>query len=139
MRSHLLIATVALGSGAMGVFVGYKIAEKRLGTAFDQRLDKETADMKEYYQLAKKPFATPQEAAAALITEPEAPEEQETPAEVLNQRIAYHKIVKSEYESSEDPVEEEATEGEHGPTRPPPDSKGPDETSRHYSGRVPGE
>ena len=118
MRSHLLIATVALGSGAVGVFVGYKIAEKRLGAAFDERLDKETADMKEYYQLAKKPFATPQEAAAVLIAEPEPPEE-ETPAEVLNERVAYHKIVKSEYQTSQESQEEEVVEGEYGPEQPP--------------------
>lgn len=120
MRSHLLIATVALGSGAMGVFVGYKIAEKRLGTAFEQRLDKETAGMKEYYQLTKKPFSTPQEAAAALITEPEIQEEEETPAEALNQRVAYHNIVKSEYQSPETPEEEEISEEEYGPEQPPP-------------------
>jgi hypothetical protein len=81
----LLIAT-AVSSVAVGFVVGYKVAEKRLVAQFEERLEKETAGMREFYQVAKKPFATPQEAVAELIKE-----ESETAAEA-NNRVAYHKI-----------------------------------------------
>lgn len=105
----LLIATVALGSAAVGFGVGYKLAEKKLSAEFDERLERETEGMREFYQAAKKPFATPQEAVAELIKE----EPVEPTAATANTKVAYHKIVKSEkYVPEEDPEEEHAIEAE---------------------------
>lgn len=124
MTKPLLIATVVgVGSGALGIFVGYKLAEKRLGAEFDERLERETAGMREYYQVVKKPYATPQEAAAALIEQTEetsAEEEEESPAALANQKVAYHKIVRKEYKPEDDPEEEHAVEAEVGPALPDP-------------------
>lgn len=107
MTKPLLIAT-AVGSVAVGFGIGYKVAEKRLSTQFEQRLEKETASMREFYQVAKKPFSTPQEAAAELIKE----EPEESTAEIANTKTAYHKIVKKEYSPEEDPEEQVAIEAE---------------------------
>jgi hypothetical protein len=117
MRSPLLIATVALSSGGVGVLIGYKLAEKRLGAYFEKRIEDETRGMKEYYEVVPKPFSSPQEAAAALIEDHE--ESEETPAEKINDRVAYHKIVQKEYQEEEDPEEELAVEAEYGAETPP--------------------
>lgn len=100
MTKPLLIATAA-GSLAMGFFVGYKVAEKRLSAQFEERLDKETANMRVFYRTVEKPFKTPQEAAAALITEEES-ESKDSTAETANNKVAYHKIAK-QYIPEEDP------------------------------------
>lgn len=105
MTKPLLIA-IAAGSLGVGFGIGYKVAEKRLVTQFEERLEKETAGMREFYQTIKKPYATPQEAAAALITEEEDSQPEDSTAEKANNLVAYHKIVKQEYK------EERATEQE---------------------------
>lgn len=70
MKNHLLTATVAVGSFAAGAFVGYKITEKKLGVQFEERLEKETKGMREFYTaVPQQKFATPEEAAAVLIPE----------------------------------------------------------------------
>lgn len=100
MTKPLLIVTAVLSGGAAGFGLGYVVAYKRLEMDFERRLEKETAGMREFYQVVKKPFATPQEAAAALIVEGEAIEpEEESTAETANNKVAYHKIVKKEYQS----------------------------------------
>jgi hypothetical protein len=114
MTKPLLIAT-AVGSLAVGFGVGYKIAGKRLAAEFDNRLLKETEGMREFYQVAKKPFATPQEAAAQLIGETQVEEAGDRPADEVNSKIAYHKIVKTNYQPQEDPEEELAIVAEMGP------------------------
>lgn len=101
---RLTAIAVGAGSFAVGMVVGYKIAERRLSTQFELRLEKETAGMREFYQTAKKPYATPQEAAAALIIsqgntilEDDVDSGQESTATIVDGKIAYHKIVKKEY------------------------------------------
>jgi len=111
----LLIATAA-GSLAIGFGVGYLVAEKRLAAEFEKRLEKETAGMREFYQVAKKPFSTPQEAAAALIQESDTEEVEETTAEKVSQKVAYHKIVQTHYEAKDESGEESSVEEERQPT-----------------------
>lgn len=89
MKNHLLIATAALGSFATGAFIGYKYAEKKLGETFEERLEKETADMRVFYKNVTKKYKTPEEAAAVLIPE-EAGKALTEPAK--QEPVAYHKI-----------------------------------------------
>lgn len=103
MSEAVKMAGAAVVGAGIGFFVGYKLLEKRLEAAFDERLDAETSQMREFYQIVKKPYATPEEAVNDLI--PEAPPAKEDPREP-NMRTAYHKIVASEYtEAQADEVE----------------------------------
>ena len=96
MKNPRLIVTAAgaVSFGA-GLVMGYKIAEKRLGDRFEERLETETADMREFYTNVgvKKKYSTPEEAAAALIPQTE---ESPTDPRVKTQKINYNKIVKQE-------------------------------------------
>lgn len=87
------VGAAVVGAG-IGFFVGYKLLERRLEEAFDERLNEETAKMREFYSAVKKPYATPEEAVKDLI--PEAPVENEDPRQ-SNLKTAYHKIVQKEY------------------------------------------
>lgn len=93
MKQSLKMAGVATLSAGVGLVVGYKIAERQLGARFEERLEAETADMKEFYTNVKQRYNTPEEAAAALI--PQTEEVAEDPR-VKTQRIQYNKIVKQE-------------------------------------------
>lgn len=65
---HLTAIAVGIGSFAAGAAVGYKVAEKRLATEFEERLERETAEMKTFYtSIERKKFATPQEAVEELM------------------------------------------------------------------------
>lgn len=99
---------IAASSACIGFGVGYIVAQKRLVSQFEERLEKETAGMREFYQTVKKPFATPQEAAAALINEEES--EEESTAEKIGNKVAYHKIVKANYSPEENPEEQHEIE-----------------------------
>jgi hypothetical protein len=93
-KQPVIIVAVSVGSGAVGFFVGYKIAEKRLSDQFDERLERETKGMREFYTAAKKPYSTPQEAAAELLTDAAS-----TIGEIVQEnadKVAYHKIVTQE-------------------------------------------
>lgn len=110
----LISSGAGLGGFAIGAVVGYKIAERNLALRFEERLLKETADMQVFYQqttVAKKPFKTPEEAAANLIK----------PGTVLHEvtltdapdapgRVEYHKIAKTYSAEPEvtDPEDEQA-------------------------------
>lgn len=94
MNQTIKMAGASVVGAGIGFFVGYKLLEKRLEAAFDERLNEETAKMREYYEVVKKPFATPQEALEELIPEP--PVEAEDPRQP-NMKVAYHKIVATEY------------------------------------------
>lgn len=94
---------VSILSAAAGAFAGYKFAERQLIAKFEERLELETAEMKEFYSNVKKPYATPEEAVADLI--PEQAEAPEDPRE-RQQKVRYHKIVQEEYTLA-DPTEEE--------------------------------
>jgi len=102
MKPLLTVTAVSLISFSAGAVLGYKIAYDRLSVDFEERLCREIDAATTYYEKVvtdKQKFATPQEAAAALIGENVESGEQpeEDPAEKSEQRTAYHKIVASEY------------------------------------------
>lgn len=100
MQNSVKMAGVTILGAGVGFFVGYKIAERRLGEMFDERLDEETQKMREFYEIVKKPFETPEEAVAALIP----PKGDEDPR-AKHDKIAYHKIVTKEgYGEPVDPI-----------------------------------
>jgi hypothetical protein len=94
----LLLTAVAVGliSAGVGAVVGYKVAERNLTVHFEERILKETAGMRVFYSQAKQPFDTPEEALAAMTDETEEPDRD-------REKIAYHKIVKSEYPMGTEP------------------------------------
>lgn len=94
MNDSIKMAGAAVVGAGIGFFVGYKLLEKRLEEAFDERIDQETSKMREFYNLVEKPFATPQDAVKELIPDP--PAEPEDPRQP-NMKVAYHKIVQTEY------------------------------------------
>jgi hypothetical protein len=112
----LIASATGLGGFAAGVLVGYKIAERKLALRFEERLVKETEEMRVYYQqttVTKKPFTSPQEAAAALIEPGAVLAETARPGgDVANQKTAYHKIAKTYADDAEvtDPEDEMALE-----------------------------
>jgi hypothetical protein len=95
VNQHIKMAGAAVVGAGVGFFVGYKLLEKRLEEAFDERIEREEKLMREHYSLVRKPYATPQDALKDLVPEP--PAEPEDPREP-NMRNAYHKIVQKEYE-----------------------------------------
>lgn len=101
IKQPAVLVGVCITSGAIGFIVGYKAAERRLIAEFDERLIKETAGMREFYTATKKPYATPQEAAAKLIVDKEADEV------AVATQTAYHKIVVKE-KYTPDPAEVQA-------------------------------
>lgn len=92
-KQPVVLVGVVLVSGGVGFLIGYKSAEKRLSDEFEQRLEKETKGMREFYVATKKPYATPQEAVAELIEETHSDD-------VKGEQTAYHKIAK-QYKPSE--------------------------------------
>lgn len=107
MNQSLKIAGAATLGAGIGVLVGYKFAEKRLGERFEQRLEDEIYDMREFYTNVRQKYNTPEEAAAALI--PESEKEPEDPR-ARAQKVQYHKIVKKEKYDG-DGLDEFAEEG----------------------------
>lgn len=93
MNQSLKVAGAATLGVGIGVLVGYKFAEKRLGERFEQRLEDETADMREFYTNVRQKYNTPEEAAAALIPMEEGIIED---PRAKTQKVQYHKIVKKE-------------------------------------------
>jgi hypothetical protein len=93
MKQSLKIAGAATLGAGIGFAVGYKLAEKQLVSRFEERLDRETAGMKEFYTNVKKKYDTPEEAAAALIPQPGGVQED---PRVNTPKIQYNKIVKTE-------------------------------------------
>lgn len=96
-ESIKFVSGFILGAG-VGLVVGYKGMEKRLAEQYEQRLEDETAGMKEFYSHSndKPTFKTPEEAVAALI-----PEAEQDPR-VKAQKVQYHKIIKENYEPSDE-------------------------------------
>lgn len=103
MSTRTKVVISALLGGVIGAAIGYKVAEKRLGDQFDERLEKEIAPMRTFYKSVDKKFDTPEDAVAALITE-----EFQIVSNTRDdqQKVAYHKIVKP-YE----PADENYAEG----------------------------
>lgn len=104
MNDAIKMAGAAVVGAGVGFFVGYKLMEKRLETAFDERIDEETAKMREYYSLVKKPYPTPEAAVEDLIPQGPLAEDPREP----NMRVAYHKIVQTEYTEAESDEQEAA-------------------------------
>lgn len=105
--NNVRLISAAFGGLLMGVGIGYKVAEKRLTVRYDERLERETADMKVFYTaVGKKKYETPGAAVADLI-----PEGESDPREA-SQKTAYHKIVQGVYNSSGDVDENTILEGE---------------------------
>ena len=92
-KQPVVLVGVMLVSSGVGFLIGYKTAEKRLSDEFEQRLEKETKGMREFYVATKKPYATPQEAVAELIEETQGDDPK-------GEQTAYHKIAK-QYKPSE--------------------------------------
>lgn len=110
MTNHRLIATVVgAASFGVGVFAGYKVAERRLGEQFEKRLEEETRGMKEFYtQTPTQKYSTPEEAVADLVVA-EAAKVAITEYQG-GEKVAYHKIVKSEVQPDTDQVVERVAE-----------------------------
>jgi hypothetical protein len=107
MNQSLKIAGAATLGAGIGFAVGYKIAERQLAARFEERLETETAGMKEFYTNVKQKYDSPEEAAAALI-----PQTEETVVDPRqkNQKVQYHKIVKAEKYDGLDEFKEETGE-----------------------------
>src|SRR3954463_5724665 len=104
MTDLRLIATAAAGL-ALGIGIGYKVAEKRLGREFEERLEKETSLLRRMY---KPDYQSPEEMVEALhgAGEVEAAEALKdytseggsimgTPVRTITEPVAYHKIVQT--------------------------------------------
>jgi hypothetical protein len=110
MDNKIKLAGVSLLSAGIGFVVGYKLVEKKLEAQFEERLDKETAGMREFYTAAKKPYATPEEAVKDLIPS------SGTDPRVKNEKTQYHKVVATEgYDNSEEPPVQKVVAGESIP------------------------
>jgi hypothetical protein len=98
MNKSLQIAGVSIVSAAVGLAIGYKVAEKRLTAQFEERLQNEEELMRVYFttNTQVKKYKTPEEAVADLIPEEElnAPEAEKVvdPRE-RQQKVQYNKIV----------------------------------------------
>jgi hypothetical protein len=90
MNEQIKLAGVALLGAGVGFAVGYKLLEKRLAEQFDQRLEQETHDMREFYQTVRQPYASPEDAVKELVL----PEVAKDPR-VKNNATQYNKIVPS--------------------------------------------
>jgi hypothetical protein len=94
-----LLILVSSATAVVGAGAGYKIAEKRLGAAFEERLAKETEEVRHFYTVTNKP--SPAEAVKAMIPDV-AGEELEAYQEALKaqkfykgdkpQMVAYDKV-----------------------------------------------
>lgn len=100
IKQSFYVPAVVTTMTVAGFIIGYKVAERRLIAQFELRLEKETQGMREFYTAStKKPYATPQEAAADLIVE-------EAERIITADKVAYHKIVSAEgYTRVENPQE----------------------------------
>jgi len=87
MNDAIKVAGAAAVGAGLGFLVGYKLLEKRLAQAFDERLAEETKDMREVYQNLRQPYSSPEAAVEALV----APELAKDPR-VKNGKTAYHKV-----------------------------------------------
>lgn len=90
MNESLKIFGACAAGLAAGTFIGFKYAEKKLIDVFEERLAKETAEMRVFYSSVKKKYDTPEAAVKDLIPEPNTDPRQ--PA----QKVQYNKIIKKE-------------------------------------------
>jgi hypothetical protein len=113
-KQSLIVGAIVFASSATSLYIGFKMAEKKLAAEFEERLEKETEHMRVFYSQVKKPYPTPQDAVKDLIkTQVEG--NSLNANENATQKISYHKIVKAEgYKPLVDPEEEEAIKAEIG-------------------------
>lgn len=107
-RTVVLLSSAA--SLLIGGGIGYIVAAKRLGAEFDERLERETAEMRTFYTIhenGKKKYDTAEEAAAALHPERKNGTDILRGMEVdsVVERVAYDKIVKKYAPADEDYAE----------------------------------
>lgn len=96
MDKSLQIAGASIVSAALGLVVGYKIADKRQAAIYTDRLQAEEESMRVFYTQSKpekQKYETPEQAVAALIV----PEVVQEDPRVKAQKVQYNKIVKEEY------------------------------------------
>lgn len=68
MKNNVALILVGTASAFVGAGAGYIVAEKRLAKKFEERLEKETEGMREFYTASPaEKFATPEAAVAALV------------------------------------------------------------------------
>lgn len=68
----LVFVAVGVVAGAAGALVGYKIAQRKLSKEFDERLEQEIQETKDFYNTVHKTeYASPEEAVQALIPDEE--------------------------------------------------------------------
>lgn len=96
MDNSIKLAGIAVVGAGIGFVVGFKLAEKQLTARFEERLENETKDMREFYETVRKPYATPQDAVKELIV----PEVAKDPR-VKNGQTQYHKVVQRHEEERE--------------------------------------
>lgn len=90
---NIRVIGISIASMCIGAGIGYMIAEKRMLKTFDERLEREVADMREFYTtVVTKKYPTPEEAVADLIKP-----EKNVPVITTAEKVAYHKIVATEY------------------------------------------
>lgn len=95
MSNSIKMAGVAVLGAGIGFAIGFKLAEKRLGEEFEKRLNEETAEMREFYQAVKKPYASPADAVKELIPE------ENTDLRTNGNRVQYNKLGPKEKEFPE--------------------------------------
>lgn len=68
MNQNITLFLTSTATLLVGAGIGYMVAEKRLSIRFDERLEKETADLKTFYTtVPAKKYATPEEAVRDLV------------------------------------------------------------------------
>lgn len=87
MNDSIKMAGAAVVGAGVGFFVGFKVLEKKMEARFDERLETETKDMREFYETVRQPYASPEEAVKDLI--PPA----STDPRVANGKVQYNKVV----------------------------------------------
>lgn len=99
-------AVVFLSGGAVGTYLGFKIAERRMMGEFEEAVEHEKATLARIYA-AKQQYATPQAAVDALVVPEEIQEILETYTGVEKKEpTAYHKIKPSTVQKAEQEEEE---------------------------------
>lgn len=104
------VVSAAIGGVLMGVGVGYIVANKRLSAEFEERLKRETAEMREFYTVHRKKYPTPEAAVQELVI-PNVAGEALVDYQGNNGKTAYHKVTPKD---DVDPEEELAIQAEYG-------------------------
>lgn len=96
MNQTIKLAGIGLLGAGIGFVVGYKVLEKKLEKAFDERLVAETEGMREFYTKARQPYASPEEAVADLIKPPKNKDPRTNGNKVQYNKVVPHTEIKPE-------------------------------------------